>query len=186
MHFRLLYVVSVFSLSCISASFGVDRLRDAESLVKRYVIADLDDAGMSDSISSLFLDCERQGTDRLEPVQDYRIVPAGFRGDTVLISVRYAVLGYATSYDHSMQGSKNWSFSPRPHDVVDTFRVVRVGIDGAATLRIMCDGFPGNRVGLDAMSWYVERFDDSSLSMWNDLLRVQPELDPVKRTPIDG
>lgn len=172
MRYKFILALSlVMSSGCRRSSESQDRLIDAEGAVRRYVVADLNDAGMSDSISALFINCPRPGTDRLEPVRGYNIERVGSHGDTAVFVVRYEVLGYASSLDASQVGPKNWSFTPRAHVRADTFRVVPVSTSGVQEARIVCGGFPGNRVGLEAMRWYLERFDDASLAAWNELLR---------------
>lgn len=174
MHYKFYLALSLsMSAGCSRRSEIQDRLVDAEETVRRYVVADLNDAGMSDSISALFINCPRPGTDRLEPVRGYTISRIGSHGDTVVFVVRYAVLGYASSLDASQVGPKNWSFTPGAQVRADTFRVVPVRTGSVHEERIVCGGFPGNRVGLEAMSWYLNRFDEASLAAWNESLRAK-------------
>jgi hypothetical protein len=159
-----------------STSGSQEQLRTdaAVEVVQRFV--DAETRRNMDAAWAMLCGCE------MLPMSDYfmpsltaEVIQAKYEQDSVLVEVRYLVLGKMFSLDRGEVGERNWRFFG---DVgVDTvfFYVLD---DPVCGLAISCGDFPPIHVGVPEMADLLERFDDSSRANWEEALTVASDLRP--------
>jgi hypothetical protein len=161
--------------SCTGRSYqNTSPLREAQDLVSRFVA--LDTMGQPDSALGLIWKerCEvLPSTDFDAPVSQARILSATARGDTVLVSTEYHVLGRLTTYSASPKGERgSWRYLFRAAPQTDTivYQVVR---DASGKLRLDCGPYAANHPGPSRLAQVQQLMDDSSRVLWEAAVRAQ-------------
>lgn len=161
--------MSVLCTGCMKSS-AHDGTSKSIALVQRLIAMDTSDVGSSDSASAMFTECDARTSDRLELVRWVRVIGADSLADTDRVFVQYSVLGYASSWDVSQVGRRNWRYVAKPQIELDTFLVVKP----AGKPMLACGPHYGNHPGISSMGWYYERMDDASRRAWTAAVAASP------------
>lgn len=137
--------------------------RDAVSVVQRFLRADM--GGAPDSAWALLRGCDVLPTaDYIVPAVEARILGTDFQGDTARVTVRYLVLGKATS--GSNRGVR-WQFTPDVRADTIAFLVVP---DSSGERWIECGYHPPVHSDVSTLANAVASMDDSARAQWSAAL----------------
>jgi hypothetical protein len=147
------------------------RVVRAISLAERFVTADT--SGHLNAIDSLWFpmegmtDCEL-AFDTYAISSAASISPVAVRGDTVLLTVTYQVLGLGHSEDSHKVGSRNIRFTAQRTLETDT---LQVAYDSTGRAAFVCDHYrvAPNHISVARWSEDIPRLDSTSLSAWKSV-----------------
>jgi hypothetical protein len=168
--FLILSITALTSCSTIARqpSNTDPRVIRALGLVERFVAADT--SGHLNAIDSLWFPMEGMtycelAFDTYAVSSAASISPLAVRGDTVLLTVTYQVLGFGHSEDSHKVGSRNIRFTAQRTLETDTLQVAS---DSTGRAAFVCDHYrvAPNHISVARWSEEIPRLDSASLSGW--------------------
>jgi len=136
----------------------------AVHVVERFLRAET--MGASDSAWKLLHDCTvAPTTDYLEPTIKQRIISVRRKADTSVVTVRYVVLGRASSEDPATAKNPDryWHFQPGVRTETIHYPVVTVGSEAM----IDCGSFPPNHAAARRIAAQRSHMDEQSQHDWD-------------------